>query len=519
MDEIAQRYSSHDGQPLVDYLPALIPCQLLTVDVLAVERRELPSPVEFVLKTCDVGLDTSQEIAAFLGFSERFMDILIEQMKSDEMVVIGIDGRISLLRRGKEALQQNGDCVHIDKTIFVMWDPITETPILSRQELVSERVKRGHELKVRFPAILRTPSTDELDVKTIQAYRRAVRELDITDDRESILRFVRVRRTLHKYRHAAFLIYENGKSAPVVKLAIDGQIDEKLSSSFALKDGGLHVGADQRFYRRAGALAVENRLRELNIATASGESHEDLSRRRAVLNWRITTIAPRLAEDDATENVRGQFAQYVQELEDVESELATIPVRHMGAAEFPLCLKEALLNAKHELIVTTTIPNESRFSVDFEDAMNKALQRRVRIKIYIADRIDDSQISGKDSPKSPIARLNALVVKYPFLLEVRFLQTVARPVFEIFWDNTYLVFANDSPLGYRSEPSIPRAFRGIRVSNHETAERYAATHLNFQEGDFVKKSGLSRQSTNRRNTPSRGLTKGAKKPKVTVRKS
>lgn len=104
MDEIAQRYSSHDGQPLVDCLPAFIPCQLLTVDVLVVERRELPSPVEFALKTCDVGLDTSQEIAAFLGFSERFMVILLEQMKSDEMIFSGIDGRISLLRRGKEAL-------------------------------------------------------------------------------------------------------------------------------------------------------------------------------------------------------------------------------------------------------------------------------------------------------------------------------------------------------------------------------------------------------------------------------
>jgi len=165
------------------------------------------------------------------------------------------------------------------------------------------------------------------------------------------------------------------------------------------------------------------------------------------------------------------------------------------------------LNAKRELIVTTTIPSKSRFSIAFENAIDDTLQRRVKIMIYIADRIDDSQLSGQDSPQSPIARLNALVVKYPDLLEVRFLQTVARPVFEIFWDNAYLVFANDSPLGYRSEPNIPRAFRGFRVSNQETAERYAASHLKFQEGDFIKKSGLSRPATNKRNAPSRGVAK------------
>lgn len=510
MDAIAQRYSSHDGQPLVDYLPVLIPCQLLTVDALVVERRELPSPVEFVLKTCDVGLGTSHEIAAFLGFSERFMDILIEQMKSEEMIISGIDGRISLLRRGKEALKQNGDCVHIDKTIFVMWEPITETPILSRQELVSERAKHSHELRVRFPAILRTPSPEELDMKAIQSYRRTSRELDAADDRENILRFVRVRRALHKYRRATLLIYENGKSAPMLKLAIDGQIDEKLSSSFALKNGGLHINADQRFYRRAGATAVENRLRELNVSTPSGESHEDLSKRRSVLNWRITSIAPRLAEDDAPDNVRKQFAQYVQELGDVEAELAAIPIRPIGAAEFPLCLKEALSHTERQLLVTTTIPNESRFSIDVEHAIGEALQRNVKIMIYIADRIGDSQVSGQDSHKLPIARLNALVVKFPNLLEVRFLQTVTRPVFEIFWDDSYLVFANDSPLGYRSEPSIPRAFRGIRVSETGAAQKYAASHLSFQEEHFVKKSVFSRPATNKRNATDHGLTGRAK---------
>jgi len=452
-----------------------------------------------VLKTIEAGLDAPPEIAGFLGFGDRFLAMVIDQMKSDEMIAGGINGRVGLLRRGKEALKQNGDCIHIDKTIFTLWDPVTEGPIVGRQDLVSERTKQGHELRIRFPAVLKTPEAKNLDVKAIQAHRRASRELDAANDREDILRLVGVRRTLHKFRRCALLIYGDGKSAPIVKIAVDGQIDERLSSAFTLKDGAIHIGVDQKLYRRAGALAVDSRLRDLDV-TASGKTYDDLSRRRAVLNWRINSILPRLADDDAPDSVRAHVVQYGKELAEVEAGLADVPVRHIAAAEFPLCLKDALCHVKRELLVTTTVPNESRFTADIERSMEEALQRGVRIKMYIADRVDNSpRATSQAASMSPVARLNALAEKYRDRLEVRFLQVGVRPVFEIFWDDAYLVFANDSPLGLRSEPSIPRAFRGVQVANALAAQRYSAVHLSFQEGDFIKKIAVNRSTPVRRN--------------------
>ena len=78
-------------------------------------RQELPSTVEFVLKVVRAGLVTEEEISAFLGFNERYSSALIGQMKAEELIAGSVDGRLGLMRKGKEALDQNGDCVHLGK--------------------------------------------------------------------------------------------------------------------------------------------------------------------------------------------------------------------------------------------------------------------------------------------------------------------------------------------------------------------------------------------------------------------
>lgn len=489
MDGVAQRYPSINGQPLLDYIPVLLPCQLLTIDALVMERRELPSTVEFVLKAVCAGLEDAGEISAFLGFNERFSAALIEQMKSEEMITGGVDGRISLLRKGKEALDQNGDRVHLDKTMHVLWDPIVETPVTSRQEILPERARQANILTLRFPAILRPPRLEQLDVKTIQAYRRTIREIDELDDREEILRFIRIKKTFHRYRRGILLFYESGDSVPTVKVAIDGHLDEQMSSSLAMKNVGQYIGLDARFKRRGGAIAVANRLRELNIVTESGGTYGSLSQRRSVLAWRIGTISRRLEADDVSENVRNQFESYAKELREIEEALAAIPFRRLAAGELTLCLIEALQHAKQAIHITTTLPDESRFSLEVEEALKDAIARGVAIHIDIADRLNDPASTPRDRHSPAIARLNALVNRSNGKIDICFLRTIERTVFEIYWDGKDLVFSNDPPLGIRPDPTQPREFQGFRVSNEAIAGQYAREHMSSRKDEVLKRIG------------------------------
>lgn len=485
MDITSQQYPTCDGRPLVDYISVLLPCQILAVDALVVERRQLASPVEFVLKACKEGLDSPNDIGEFLGFNPRFTSLLIGQMKADEMIASEIDGRIRILRRGNEALSQNGDRVHLDKTIMVVWDPITESTLTSRQALLTEHTKPPCALRVRFPAILGRVSVDQLQVSATQASRRAFRDIDAENDREDILRFVGIRRVLHRYRQATLLLYENGKAAPIIKIAVDDKIDESLSSAFAQKEGGQYIGADVRYLRRSGSVAVEDRMRLLKVSSTAGVSLSGLSQKRAVLNWRINSIQPRLADSDAPESIRRQLEQYLSDLQDVEAQLSNIPVRPLAVTEVQLCLKEALVKVTRFITITSTAPTYERFSKEVIDGFDAALHRGVAIAVYIADRIIDT-VASKPERSTPLARLNELISRYPKLLTVKFLSIVARPVFEICWDGEELVFANDPPLGSRQDATTPRVFRGFRLSGQKVVEKYVESHLRFIDSDFIK---------------------------------
>lgn len=485
MDITAQQYPTCEGRPLVDYISVLLPCQILAVDALIVERRQLASPVEFVLKTCKAGIESPDDIGEFLGFNPRFTNLLIEQMKADEMIASEIDGRIRILRPGKEALDQNGDRVHLDKTIMVVWDPITESTLTKRQELLTERTKPSGSLRVRFPAILGKVSVGQLQVSAIQASRRAFRDIDAENDREDILRFVGIRRVLHRYRQAILLFYENGKAAPIIKIAVDDKIDESLSSAFAQKEGGQFIGADVRFLRRSGSVAVEERMRLLKVSSATGVSCDELSRKRALHNFMINSIRPRLADSDASESLRSQMEKYISDLNEVEVQLSSIPVRPLAATEVTLCLKEALVKAVRFVTITTTGPTDERFSKEVIDGFDAALRRGVAITVYIADRISDAAPS-KTGRSTPLARLNELINRHAPLMSVKFLSIVARPVFEIYWDGEELVFANDPPLGSRQDANIPRVFRGFRLSGPKVVGKYVESHLTFASSDFIK---------------------------------
>jgi hypothetical protein len=482
-DSVAQRHPENEGRALVDYLPVLLPCQLLLVDALLVDRRPLPTPIEFFLKAIKGGLTTTEQIGGFLGFTETYAAKLSDQLKNEEFIIEDISGHLSILRRGKEALDQDGDRIVIDRTITVLWDPVTETPIFGRPELLDYKKVSGL-LRVRFPGAQAGPTIEKLGVNSIQSYRRFVNDIDAAADREDILRLVAVRRAIHRYRFALLLLYENGKAPPIAKFAIENHIDEKLSSAFAQKNGISYLGIDAGFSRKAGVLAVEDRFKKLHIHAAQGTSIGAASQRKGVLRVNIAHLNLRFAEEPS-ENIRRQLEKRVAELESIEACLKNVPVRKLGAAEMPICLSDALVKAKTSVVVTTTNPSEDRFTEAVAETLERALERGVKVSIFIADRFE-ADSHTKVSGRPAVARLNDLGSRYGNL-RIDFLVHFPRPVYEVTCDGVELAFANDPCLGQRHETQ-PRSFRGYHVYGMKVVSEYVGKHLTFGDADVLKRT-------------------------------
>lgn len=481
VDSVAQRYPQNDGRNLIDYVPIYLPCQILYLDALLIDRHPLPSPVEFILKAIQAGITIPEDIGNFLGFTDSYSIKLIEQMKNEEYIAGDINGNLKVLKRGSEALIQHGERTLKDKTIPVLWDTITESPIQGRPELFSDRDKSIDSVKIKFPAILKTPDISEINVSAIQSYRRAIRDVDEFFNNEDILRFVNTRKVLFRWREAIALIYENEKALPIVKLAINGQINELLSSQFAQKNGVKHLNINNQFLRKAGAIAVEDRYKKL-FSNSNSTSIISLSQRRGVLKWRLKTMLERL-EENASSDLTEQYRNLDAELKTIESNLLEIPVRPMSCIEMQLSLQDALDNVKNNLIITTTLPNIERFSANIIARLKATLARNVKILIYISDRLESSLSNPR--LKTPASRLNDLQSQYSDRLQVNFLKQSPRPVYEICWDHMELAFSNDSVLGSRPDHGVPRGFKGYRISG-DIVSQYVEKHLTFTEADIVR---------------------------------
>ena len=481
-DSIAQRFPDNEGRALVDYIPVFLPCQILLVDALVIERHRISTPVEFVMKAIAAGIVNSEMVGDFLGLSKGYTTILIEQMKDDELIIGDGSGELVILPRGKEIMQGGGDRRIIDKGISILWDPISEQPIFSRPSLVSDHNKDTFPKRVRFPAILKTPKVDAFDISTVQSYRRYVNDIAIEDDREDLLRLVSVRRSIHRYREAIVLLYDSGR-LPIAKIAIDNLVDEGLSSAFAQKDGTNFLGIDSAFSRKAGAIAVDERLKRLAVKTA-GADMRAVAQQRGILRLKIDAWKSRL-EEEPSKQVNDQLQSGIAQLHEIERLLDGVAVRALNAAEMNLCLVDALTNSSRSIVMTTTIPNEFRFTRSVVTLMESALLRGVRISIYISDRPhDESTKSGRRS-KSPLSRLNTLSQSNASF-QVAFLQQIQRPVFEILWDDSELAFSNDPPLGLRSDASIPRLFKGFKIADCAIVKNYVSRNMNFTDDDIVK---------------------------------
>ncbi len=477
-DVVALKNLSHDGRPLIDYLTAYAPCHLLQIDVLAIEHSDLPVTIEFVLKALGAGLSQPTEIGGILGLPSEYTAALIEHMKDSEYLSGTPTGDLAISRKGLQVLADEGDRRIVDIALPVLWDPIAGVPIETRPDLLPEKHVAGEKIRLKVPAGLKTPAIEDIGLGTIQKLKRKSDDDEV--DQLDVLRLLGVRRSTLRYRPVTLLLFSNGKMPPIPKLVFDGKIDEPFSAAFAQKDGLRYLGVDPSFNRRAGAVAVEDRVKKLRLQAIDEAAIRPVVERRAALHLKLENLRinyledPSLASKEALETYRGH-------LDAVRRELHLIPVRPLNPSEIAVEVRDALEDVCHSMSITTTLPCQARFGAAQIEALKAALLRDVKVGIFVADRLP----AGPNNLSEPLVALNQLAAEFSNLT-VQFLKQ-PRSVFEVFWDDRELFFSNDATLGDRPEATLPRAFKGYRVSSAVIAKDYATKYLDFSNDDVLTK--------------------------------
>lgn len=487
IDILAQQFHSYGDRLLADYFVAMLPCQFLHLDTLIVEKRPLPTPTEFVLKAIRAGLNSQQDISGFLGITDAYTEKLLTGLKLDDYIGLDEFGKLKLFRRAIEVLNSNGERRSLDKSVPILWDPILATPIQQRVDLYRQSAAKQTGKIWELQKVFHAPDIASLNSGDVQNYLSATQTPN--NDREiyEILRVIAITKTLIRFRPVTVLIYEKEGSQPIFKIAFNGKIDDKLSDAIAQKDGAKFIGLDGAFSRKAGAIAVNDRYKKLPVSHNTEELKKldiaMLTRQRSILMFSMDALNNRISEEPS-ESLKARLLEKEAEYLDNEQTLKGIAITPILPFDVPLALSSALASDGKGLLITTTTPNETHFTAPIQVQIKNALAGGMKIKIYIAGRLEHDHKEKKDQG-SALASLNQIANEYSNL-QVFFLKNQNRQVFEIYLEKSSLVFCNTSPLGNRPEPFSPRAFRGYRISGESQIAAYVESNLSFSQDDLIK---------------------------------
>lgn len=461
-DAVAEQYQTMDGMPLIDYLPIGLPIYLLSLDSLVAEKRNLMPVEEFILKAVLAGVRSTADVVGLLGLGTEYGAKVINSLSDEEY--LSQTPQLALRSKGAAVLSEAGERRIEQRVVSLAWNPLTQGVVKTRlatlergQALALERMVRLAPPTTRMPELVNLP---------LELSGNQLRE------GEQLIRFLSVLRRTLRYVPAVLLLYAHGKGAePLARVAIDGVIDNPSSDAIAKHELLPRLGMDGLFYRRAGAVAVDQRIKPLGVLPGNG-SMTDLLIAKSTLQLGIANLERQDSAAAAAklDNKRSELSAVLQQLEQ-------IPVRSLLPFEVPQLVDYALQKAKREILITTTLPVASRMTPMRLLFLDQALKRGVRVRILISDRPAEDE--WQERPGTLLRKLNDMAKRHANL-DVSFLKDTDRVVFEVRADDVTLGVSNEPPLGLRSREPLARAFCGFHLSGSKPVLAYANKYLSEQ---------------------------------------
>lgn len=397
------------GLQLIAVENAAIPVTVLRADVLAQEKKDLPITEAFTLRFVDLGVDTSAEIAAYMGLDPvHVLEASAAQLSENHLRRRDNGGRLALTPIGTEVVRNLAATQPVLKQLPVAFDRLTWS-LADYQERALIEKKDAQERGMTILPAARNAHIGIGDV-TPSGFNALFK-----GDRLQVLRIHKVAVKKHRYLPVQMLVYAD-QDRQELELAIC--IDDELAISHGL------------------ALDSIEAVDRLGLSVGKAEPRPMLE---AELEGQRTTYTA--VEPD----------EELRPSDPMPAGSGGAPlVRSVSVFEHADLLAEALSAAKHRLLIIAPWIKKAVVNTDFVAKLEQRLRAGVTVTIAHGYGADDS---GSD--EFALNRLKNLSTRYDKFTFVRVKNTHAKIlIFDDMWVSTsfnWLSFRGDSERTYRME--------------------------------------------------------------------
>lgn len=492
LDRFAEQHAEWDGLGLVDYRQVGLPVLQIVLTVSVVNYSPLTPLKEYAIRCIHSGLSSLPGMSGLLGISVALAGRMVDEMVDEEFLYRALSGELTLTDRGEDVAKGLPIQTVIEEELSVLWDVIRNVIVLDRVELLSHSETASDSYVLLSPGRTRTPAPHEIKLTALETIRRQ-QLLDVRKEVFSINRVLQVGRGKLRYTPMIGLLYANEDRKEIrLRLANDDHADDGLTNAFAELEGLAKIGNLEGVRSKREEGILKQRL-GATANSAGTDASSKLARTRAVKRFRLQGLQARF-EEQPSPVIEASIAAMTAELRSLDEALRNSQAYKLLPFEPSARLGTLLAQAQRRVLVTTTLPHSAHFDHELHVALLAALERGIRVEIYVAGRIPANGQTDR-----ALVDLQKLADRHA-TLTVGFLAEQDRRWFEILADENMLVVSNQPTLGIRKGANEFRAFCGVEINKKEDIAAYTATFLTESKlacvSRFVRNTSPAKRSTN-----------------------
>jgi hypothetical protein len=484
VEEIARRLANaRAGHQLVSYRVVALPLFKVDLEVLVLDRKQLPPIQEFVLRTVAGGFAEASDIAGFLGIEETVVrTAAAELLAGDDLVLAGgltnRRHRLKLTAKGQRTVNDVEQVQAIEVVQPVWIDGLTRQVLAAPRnprEWFATHDRRARGLAEIAPFPNQTPKLEKIPLTAVQevvhaGWRRR-------NDQREIIGVTGVGRAHRHAREAVMLVYRApGQDEPLISLVIDGEPSEAHDTAFANAQARSARRLTPVDWEDARKVAEEVLSPDVLAQAAAPEvsARVDLGREELrTTALELDAVTAKTPEDEI-ERLREQLRLATERQRVLEDELNAYSVRSVPVYEHRAYLKQAFTEARERIILISPWIRFEVVDEPFIRQLRDVLERGVELWIGYGINKESGNPKKPDRHKDKYAldqaaleQLRALAAEFPHLFRLHRLGNTHAKVlicdaqFAIVTSFNWLSFRGDNDLAFRDERgfyvAVPRA--------------------------------------------------------------
>lgn len=459
---------ARSGYQLVSYREIALPLFKVELELLILEKKQLPPIEEYVLRAVSQGLTDTADIAGLLGIEESIVRTTTAALLSTDNLKLGggPDGdrahRLKLTSKGCDTATEAALVQAVEMTLPVWIDGLTRKVISVRGRgslwfPASGASRRG--LVEIGPYPRKRPGLEDIPLELVNEVIRA--ETAGRRARREVIGITGIGKARRYAREGVALAYEAPGEELVITIAVDGEASEEHDAVFSLlreRSARKLTPADWHSAREVVEETIPSELLDSAADASESERIED-ERVQLRLDEEKLRDAAEHASNEELQSLRDQLDRSEARQRELQLELANISVRQVPVYEHRKYLDRALEEAKKRVLIVSPWIRFEVVDDELVTRFRKLLERG--IELWIAYGITKqggyrSKTKG-EGDRDAERKLERLGDDYPDLFHMtRLGDTHAKVLvcdarFSIITSFNWLSFRGDEQLEFRDE--------------------------------------------------------------------